>query len=594
MRILIRYLESRGAGRESRESVFSGDVATIGRGTDQVIQIADRRIPLNHSRLTLSGGRLRLAAAANYSFQVNDRPARNATLAPGDIIDISGHRIVVMLGDEDVDLTLEVDAQSVAVEKLRERFTTRLWQLRDPTRPASWLLFLSVILTGLLIPAAGFFVGFDTLRQSSLPDDAIWLTGELHSTHAFMGKDCSACHSEPGVPAKDEDCLSCHRSVAHHLQAAADISDFRASHRCGDCHWEHSDLPSIVRTDQASCTDCHGQLSALDYQRYDLKPASDFLSDHPPFRISLVGWQEASAQWRTRRVDPVIEQPVETSNLIFNHALHLDPGGIDSPQGEIVMACADCHSVAQGERITQVTMEQHCAACHQLTFDPTTPDRVVPHGAAAELMRVLREYYAFQFIDGGDANTESIAPPPQRQARRPGQQTRDIRDIAAADRDRNIDSLMALTGEARTFIDASVASAAENLFERQTCVLCHEMRRTDDPEVPWQIKPVALNEAWFPQASFSHDSHKNMQCASCHSAASSVEATDVLMPEIDSCRTCHGGEHASLLLQSTCTTCHQFHLEGRASMAAGFDFRAHPGNALNKGLPADSPASGQP
>ena len=45
MRLLIKYIESRGIGKETHQSTYEGDVATIGRGTDQTIQIADRRLP---------------------------------------------------------------------------------------------------------------------------------------------------------------------------------------------------------------------------------------------------------------------------------------------------------------------------------------------------------------------------------------------------------------------------------------------------------------------------------------------------------------------------------------------------------------------
>ena len=67
MRLLIKYIESRGAGKEVSQFSFDGDVATIGRGTDQTIQISDRRLPLSHSRLTLAGGKLTLASHSTLS-----------------------------------------------------------------------------------------------------------------------------------------------------------------------------------------------------------------------------------------------------------------------------------------------------------------------------------------------------------------------------------------------------------------------------------------------------------------------------------------------------------------------------------------------
>ena len=51
------------------------------------------------------------------------------------------------------------------------------------------------------------------------------------------------------------------------------------------------------------------------------------------------------------------------------------------PDGNVNMACGDYHTPEKGGmRMQTVTMENHCASCHELTFDPDVPDRVVPHG----------------------------------------------------------------------------------------------------------------------------------------------------------------------------------------------------------------------
>ena len=59
-----------------------------------------------------------------------------------------------------------------------------------------------------------------------------------------------------------------------------------------------------------------------------------------------------------------------------------------------------------------------------------------------------------------------------------------------------------------------------------------------------------------------------MQCASCHEAEASPVATDVLIPDIESCQSCHGGEDANDRLQSRCISCHEFHLEHGQPMGA--------------------------
>jgi len=76
VRLLIKQIELRGSGKEIQQSSFEGESATIGRGTNQTIQIADRRLPLNHSRLTISNGKLSLVASGEYRFTVNDQSSR--------------------------------------------------------------------------------------------------------------------------------------------------------------------------------------------------------------------------------------------------------------------------------------------------------------------------------------------------------------------------------------------------------------------------------------------------------------------------------------------------------------------------------------
>jgi hypothetical protein len=81
----------------------------------------------------------------------------------------------------------------------------------------------------------------------------------------------------------------------------------------------------------------------------------------------------------------------------------------------------------------------------------------------------------------------------------------------------------------------------------------------------WMVSPVARAEAWMPRAHFDHARHGTSltPCSTCHDAEHSKKETDILMPRIDTCRTCHGGERGhpgnANLIASTCTMCHSFH-----------------------------------
>ena len=569
MRLIVRFIESKSV----QQSSFDGNVATIGRGTDQVIQIADRRLPLEHSKLSVNSGKLTLSANGEHRFSVNDLLTKRAVLLAGDIVDISGHTLKVLPGEEGAEYVIEVEFSTEQVEPLRDRFTTRLWEVGLPERRFAWALFMVILLIGLLIPGAGFLMGkdaLDSLRASPLPDDGVWLTGGLHQTHAFMGDDCSYCHTEAFTQTRDEDCLGCHQSVNHHFDQELMGREYGIGDGCGDCHKEHSATTSITREDQAVCTSCHQDMEGSGFPNSELEPATDFLEDHPGFKVTLNVLGE-NDEWHTRRVDVWEEDLVEESNLIFPHDVHMSDEGIDGADGKVNMVCQDCHMPEKGGLLMRpVTMEQHCADCHQLTFDPATPNRVVPHGSPPDLMRTLREYYAYQFlgrdqIEEEPASAVPLEVPTLREARRPGRtaRTQSISDLIA---ETQIDSSKPLSEQASDFIDARVAEAASNLFEKQTCTICHEITAKPGAATPWHVTPVKLNTVWMPLSVFSHSSHKNMQCEGCHEAEFSADAGDILMPDIGSCRSCHGGEDANNLLQSTCITCHEFHLDDQHPM----------------------------
>jgi predicted CXXCH cytochrome family protein len=553
--------------------VFTGDRATIGRGTDRTIQIPDHRIPLAHSSLSVRDNKLELKAGISQSFTLNNQTARRAELNAGDEVDILGHEFRVLPAEGDSDFLIEVEFKVSDVDPLRDRFKTRLWQLNFPIRSISWAMFALILSVSVLIPSFGFLVGMDFMREAPVPDDRQWEAGKLHDSHAFLSNNCESCHAIPFVPARDEECLSCHLSVHHHFdtKSIGVQHDYQVGSQCQDCHREHNGSQAMVRADQALCTTCHSDLAAVGLDTGKLRNTTDFLLDHPSFMASFLEMQPDET-WKTQRMALWDDDLIENSNLKFPHELHMSEDGIDGPDSVVVLECASCHvSEKGGLQMKPVKMEQHCASCHQLSFDPETPDRVVPHGAPKALIEQLEGYYAYQFLQqqslGANAqlqgSPQKFDPPgEQREARRPGKR-----------RDRQIITEMIpiqSTGEpislkAKAFIDQRVKEAATNLFERQTCTICHEIT-PQEGDVPWKILPVRITEDWMPLAEFSHDSHVNMSCVGCHDADTSTEATDVLMPDIGTCRACHGGEHSEDRLQSTCITCHNFHLDNQGPM----------------------------
>jgi hypothetical protein len=89
-----------------------------------------------------------------------------------------------------------------------------------------------------------------------------------------------------------------------------------------------------------------------------------------------------------------------------------------------------------------------------------------------------------------------------------------------------------------------------------TCARCHEMQPAVSglPEVP----PAKVTSQWFTRASFDHQAHQGLTCASCHpKAATSAVSSDMLLPGISTCQSCHNGSKTSA--GETCSTCHVYH-----------------------------------
>src|SRR5262249_22929755 len=63
---------------------------------------------------------------------------------------------------------------------------------------------------------------------------------------------------------------------------------------------------------------------------------------------------------------------------------------------------------------------------------------------------------------------------------------------------------------------------------------------------------------WMPHAKFDHDAHRGFTCVGCHEKAlTSTESSDILLPGIATCQTCHapGADHP----ESRCFECHPSH-----------------------------------
>ena len=374
-----------------------------------------------------------------------------------------------------------------------------------------------------------------------LPDDSWWLAGPVHSKHASIAADCQNCHTDAFVRVPDQACLECHTAARH---VADPTTTIIGKQRCASCHLEHNEPPSLVKQHQGLCADCHGDLQPSP----DLASVSDFLHDHPNFRVSLLQpsvLPDGTTEWAIMRTEMAVAAGNDLSNLKFDHAAHLVSDGVVAPDGKKVMVCGDCHVAEPGGSAMQaIVMDEHCSSCHTLSFDADDPDRTVPHGDPEGVIQVLVEYYSARLL-GSD--TDAV----EQRVRRPGA------SLSREDRDK-------VAAEARV----QAMAVATDLFERRACINCHEVSKNEtDAEVPWRVQPVRLTETFFPGARFSHAAHDTevTSCDGCHNATESESAGDLLIPGIETCRDCHGSAVARRndpgQTPSTCIMCHAFHVQ---------------------------------
>ncbi|WP_435010387.1 hypothetical protein P12x_001651 [Tundrisphaera lichenicola] len=480
--------------------------------------------------------------------------------------------------------------------------------------------------------------GIDWTRSSGPASSVLDLRanhGTLAKVHAAWDNKCEACHvpfepidgrpllaskSDSASRTSDKLCMSCHAGPAHHETIRA--SDVRS---CAECHRDHRGREaSLVKLDDLECTRCHSSLEQFvdtskkpEGSRSFADAITSFDRDHPPF----------IPDGAIRNTDKTLQ---DRGGLKFNHALHMTPGIVSRPEntkytvGQIPVAserprygkspdepvtldCNSCHvleasdlkagtdpSVAawttpvrsDGKYYQPVNFETQCRACHDLNFDPRTPEIRAPHGVQPQIVvDFLKKTYAAQLFENDPKLFEKFMPAVSLPGKRP------------------------VEPEARKAFDESVISAEKVLFgdqpgpdlnnlahSRQNCAECHELVKEPESLVPSRVVPTNVPTVWFTHAQFDHSAHRGVSCRDCHARsyamdpsgnpiekdltkptkgalAPSISSKDVLVPEIENCRKCHSpansgagwlpwsGSSASPTggVAFDCTECHTYH-----------------------------------
>lgn len=552
MRIqIITVTHSLRGGQIRKEKTHECPQLTLGRGTDQALYIPDPRAALAHARLDPVGGnRWQLHSLSPAGVVVNGKRQQTGTVQLGDRLKIGASRFTLVEPPAGHDAAIEVESGALpdmhthpAVSKfVATRLGVGFFGLGR--RSLAWLGFILILTAGLILPVSGFFQPDlqKTLRShAALPDDHIWLTGGMFAGHQHLTNDCTTCHQQPFKPVSDPVCLECHASTNSHAEppvdatlTVAELEAFNhrnvAAQQCANCHREHNGL-QIIPAKQKFCSECHQDLEQKLGYASELPAATDFADHHPQFSTTLT---QLDVDGTLQKIRVAVDDPAlsEQSLLTFPHKEHLNPEGLETLNDLQVMECSDCHQPdASGQYMQPINFESNCEQCHQLNFDPSEPDRVVPHGKPGEVVDTLTEFYAELALRGA---------------------SNEVRNIPVNRNDPAAVLLWARQQALRT---------GDSLFQGRACGECHQVSREQEgDQITWSVQPPRVAGIWFPRSSFDHSSHKSQQCNSCHEAETSSDSNDVLMPGIAICQDCHGGEHARNKVASTCIACHRFHL----------------------------------
>ncbi|MBH67370.1 MAG: hypothetical protein CMM58_03365 [Rhodospirillaceae bacterium] len=563
MQVLLTTITRRRNGSIGRKTeTISCNTFRIGRDTKDELFLPDHRIPYNLATLREGVDGFFVEAEGQNDIRLNGIITKKSQLKAGDTLGIGPYEIKIEESTPDVDLriTLElIHPMGDDVEELLSRSTLTIKTLGVTKRALSWTLALSIIVAFLILPILdATFDAFDSFGKVEVSDsktmaisrnnrmnfDVSWHTGEMLDSHKFFSNDCGVCHTKPFIMVENDACIACHQAQHGHIDKVTFAKSELNSTRCATCHTDHQGPDPVRATQQALCSSCHMDLATKE-NKARFANVSDFGTDHPQFKPTI--WINASTGTRERV--SLDDDPRENSNLKFPHKSHLNAKLMRNPRTgkQEQLVCTSCHlSHMDGQFLKPVSMEEHCSDCHILSFDPGNPQRLVSHGQPHLIEQELIEYYSKLALNGlvNDASAPKVL------RRRPGTVLNEEERM-----------------EALKWAKYKTKEASNYLFSANQCGSCHVVTVNPEKKALYSIAPVKVTNIWQPHSVFHHGKHRDIECKTCHDADSSLHSSDVLLPKLEDCRECHGGQSASNKIPSTCISCHVFHNDEIALMA---------------------------
>lgn len=559
MLIQLQHSEYRGNRVFSKGvETVEADSITIGRSTNQLVQINCRQLQLEHCSITRhNNGQFELSSAGAVS--VNQRSTRGRLLKSGDVIRLPGAEITVTIGKKgsnasDAEISLEINhIEQAASQTLSSVKATNLEQTWLRSRRFAWLFIIFIMLGAIALPYIKSFglpdswleaapeptqetlLSWEQFIQQSehVPSHAVWNSGPLADAHQHFAQQCDSCHTAPFEPTNLAACMECHSSTGVHSnkpEPGFQVADDRA---CNACHVDHNG-GGLVRASQQKCVDCHGDINSTSLGMSELPNVFDFDQSHPEFSLPI--YRHSEGDWGMTKQPLGSSGSTESSGIRFSHKFHLEKAKQQYLRSDEAMACSDCHQPNHLGGFDDIVMEDQCQSCHSLSFDTDVPLYEAPHQEIEKVVQAIEQWYLRKQQNGQQ-------PSQNRKSLRPGQ---------------------SVTESSQFDSKQHAQKVASSFIERESCVQCHQISQRSAPLRKRHVEPVFIQPHWLKTGSFDHALHKDQECSSCHSAAESSQSADVLIPSVKVCQTCHIGENIETDLteqqrSNNCLDCHSYH-----------------------------------
>ncbi|MBT4691850.1 MAG: cytochrome c3 family protein [Planctomycetaceae bacterium] len=481
------------------------------------------------------------------------------------------------------------------IKSISQRFDIETARYPNKLRRLRWRVTCTCALLTLLIIIANLAVSGDAVFQSR----------PVTFSHASLAADCKQCHDAsfqlPRRLLGNTDALFIHSCEQCHEQRLADHhgkpSDLSNITDCASCHSEHRGQTSLTNVSDSQCVTCHSDINVnTDHHQSAFSNTINSIDTHPEI-VLLKQWIN-SRPATTHGVHQVAtldgnqnEHFTDGSNIKFNHAVHLRENGVlvppDHPDygrpagngsSTTTLDCANCHTPdAIGQGMQPIKYEQHCASCHQLSYTsllaktPLANNKPLPHVSPELINGILRDrlinYRKSQNIPAsGDPNQIDVFGATRNPAKIP------LSENKQSDWDwveSHLPSMQALL-----FTGGKTAGQGDL---QNGCALCHtfdshQIAKPNESIINWHIRPSNIPDKWLVHSKFPHDRHAQTSCVKCHytisqqndglvSARQSVNSSDILIPSIKTCQSCHTDERAKTpaIARGRCVHCHDYH-----------------------------------